>query len=116
MEELRAKWDALEDEQQAFVESLSVSDLARPVTYTSALFGNKSFELPLGVLMQHVANHATHHRSEIATMITMGQGIAARNRPRGLRPPHARPDPGSEPRLALTPEKPPGPRPAALTR
>ena len=74
MEGLRTKWDALEDEQRAFVESLSAADLARPVAYTSALFGNKSFELPLGALMQHVANHATHHRSEIATMITMLRG------------------------------------------
>ena len=46
-------------------------DLERPVNYTSGLFGNRPFQLRLGVLMQHVANHATHHRSEIATMITM---------------------------------------------
>ena len=74
MEELRTKWDALEVEQRAFVESLIPADLSRPVAYTSALFDNKRFELPLGPLMQHVANHATHHRSEVATMITMIKG------------------------------------------
>jgi uncharacterized damage-inducible protein DinB len=26
------------------------------------------------VLLQHVANHATHHRSEIATMLTIASG------------------------------------------
>jgi uncharacterized damage-inducible protein DinB len=27
--------------------------------------------LPLWVLLQHVANHSTHHRSEVATMLIM---------------------------------------------
>jgi uncharacterized damage-inducible protein DinB len=34
----------------------------------------KAFSAPLGSLLQHVANHATHHRSEIATMVTMLSG------------------------------------------
>jgi uncharacterized damage-inducible protein DinB len=29
---------------------------------------------PLGPLLQHVVNHATHHRSEAATMITLISG------------------------------------------
>jgi len=29
------------------------------------------FTVALGPLLQHVVNHATHHRSEIATMITL---------------------------------------------
>ena len=74
MAELRTRWDALEAEQRAFLASLTPGDLERPVNYTSALFGGKAFRLPLGALMQHVANHATHHRSEIATMITMISG------------------------------------------
>jgi uncharacterized damage-inducible protein DinB len=28
----------------------------------------------LGPLLQHVVNHATHHRSEVATMLTMASG------------------------------------------
>ena len=35
---------------------------------------------PLGALLQHVVNHATHHRSEAATMITLHQRLAARHR------------------------------------
>jgi uncharacterized damage-inducible protein DinB len=33
-----------------------------------------AYHAPLGQLLVHVANHATHHRSEIATMVTMLSG------------------------------------------
>jgi uncharacterized damage-inducible protein DinB len=72
LRDLRSKWDLLEKEQQAFVEGLSDRDFARPVTYTN----NQGVEsrVMLGPLLQHVVNHATHHRSEVATMITMVSG------------------------------------------
>jgi uncharacterized damage-inducible protein DinB len=69
---LRQRWDALEAEQKAFVESLTAADLARIVPYTDV--EGKPFRDPLWSLLQHVANHATHHRSEIATMLTMLSG------------------------------------------
>ena len=70
--ELRAKWDLLEAEQRAFVDGLSERDLSRFVTYTN----NQGVEsrVALGPLLQHVVNHATHHRSEVATMLTMASG------------------------------------------
>jgi uncharacterized damage-inducible protein DinB len=67
--QLRAAWDALEVEQRAFVEGLGEADLARPVTYKNT--AGEEFRVALGPLLQHVVNHATHHRSEIATMITL---------------------------------------------
>ncbi len=69
---LREKWDAVEREQHAFVESLAPADLGRIVDYRN--LEGKPFRLPLGPLLQHVANHATHHRSEVATMLTMISG------------------------------------------
>ena len=54
--EVRRTWDALEAEQKAFIDSQSEG---------------QAFRMTLGVLLQHVANHATHHRSEIATMLTI---------------------------------------------
>src|SRR6266699_823161 len=45
--DLRKRWDGLEDEQRRFVDALTPSELQRVVV------------------------HATHHRSELATMITM---------------------------------------------
>ena len=67
--DLRGRWDAFEQEQQAFIEGLSEEDLARVVAYRDTR-GNP-YSLPLWPLLQHVANHATHHRSEGATMVTL---------------------------------------------
>lgn len=71
---LRSKWDELEKTQRAFLERLTPPELPRPITYTSSLVPDRTLTLPLAALLQHVANHATHHRSEVATMITMISG------------------------------------------
>ena len=70
--DLRTRWDALESEQRAFVDGLSATDLDRTVAYANA--DGKRFQTTLAPLLQHVVNHGTHHRSEIATMITMISG------------------------------------------
>jgi uncharacterized damage-inducible protein DinB len=72
MATVRERWDPLEAEQKAFVDALTDRDLARVVDYRNT--AGKAFGAPLGPLLQHVANHATHHRSEIATMVTMLSG------------------------------------------
>jgi len=73
MAAVRATWDGLEAEQKAFIEALKDdADLARIVEYKTT--HGKAFRVPLGPLLQHVGNHATHHRSEIATMVTMLSG------------------------------------------
>jgi uncharacterized damage-inducible protein DinB len=72
MADLRSHWDRMEAEQRAFVEGLDDAALTRPVTYRNATGGESS--APLGPLLQHVVNHATHHRSELATMITLISG------------------------------------------
>ena len=70
--ELRPPWDALEREQRAFIDRLTPADLGRDVHYKNT--EGTTFRTPLGVLVRHVANHATHHRSELATMLTMVSG------------------------------------------
>ena len=70
--DLRARWDALEALQRAFVDELGEADLARPVVYKNT--SGQEFRVALGPLLQHVVNHATHHRSEAATMITLISG------------------------------------------
>jgi len=72
MADLRARWDALESEQRAFVDALDEAGLARVVNYKNT--EGTPFNLALGALLQHVVNHATHHRSEAATMITLISG------------------------------------------
>jgi uncharacterized damage-inducible protein DinB len=72
MADLRRQWDLLETEQQAFVNGLGESDLARVVSYKNT--EGAQFNVALGPLLQHVVNHATHHRSEAAAMITLISG------------------------------------------
>jgi uncharacterized damage-inducible protein DinB len=72
MAQLRTRWDALETDQRAFVDAVSEADLARVVAYQNTQ--GKEFRMALGPLLQHVVNHATHHRSEAATMITLISG------------------------------------------
>jgi len=69
---LRAPWDDLEREQRGFLEGLAPGDLDRVIEYRNA--EGRALKAPLWPLLQHVANHATHHRSEIATMMTMISG------------------------------------------
>jgi uncharacterized damage-inducible protein DinB len=38
------------------------------------LLSGKAYRQPLGLLLHHVPDHGTHHRSEIATMLTMVSG------------------------------------------
>lgn len=69
LKSLRARWDQVEAELAAFVGGLSEADIARVIHYKTT--EGQSRSLPLWPLMQHVANHSTHHRSELATMLTM---------------------------------------------
>ena len=70
--DLRTGWNALEAEQRAFVSSLGTADLKRTLDYKAT--DGKPFAQPLWQLLQHVVNHATHHRSEVAAMVTMTKG------------------------------------------
>lgn len=69
---LRERWDALETEQRGFLDALTPAGLGRTVEYRNT--EGKPFQAPLWGLLQHVPNHATHHRSEVATMITLISG------------------------------------------
>jgi len=73
--DLRKSWDALEAEQKAFITALGTVDLKRTLDYKAT--DGKPYRQPLWHLLQHVVNHATHHRSEVATMVTMTKGSPA---------------------------------------
>ena len=73
--DLRKSWDALEAEQKAFITPLGTADLRKTLDYKAA--DGRPVSLPLWQMLQHVVNHATHHRSEIATMVTMIKGSPA---------------------------------------
>src|SRR5215813_6488789 len=69
---LGERWVSLEREQATYLESLHESDLTRIIHYR--LFSGKDYAQPLALLLHHVTDHGTHHRSEIATMLTMTSG------------------------------------------
>jgi uncharacterized damage-inducible protein DinB len=70
--ELRERWDELESEQRRYVGALMPGDLGRVIDGKNTR--GQAFRRPLGMMLLHVPNHATHHRSEIATMLTMASG------------------------------------------
>ena len=69
---LRERWVTLEREQKTFLDGLVDADFDRLISFR--LLSGKSYRLPLGLLLHHVTDHGTHHRSEIATMLTMVSG------------------------------------------
>ena len=69
---LGERWVALEREQKTFLDGLRETDVDRVINYR--LLSGKAYRQPLGLLLHHVPDHGTHHRSEIATMLTMVSG------------------------------------------
>lgn len=65
---VRAAWERLERQTQAFVAALSDDDVAR--VYAQTLPNGQEWRMPLWRMMLHVANHGTQHRSEVAAMLT----------------------------------------------
>src|SRR5687767_4930336 len=70
--ELGERWVNLEREQKTFLDALQEDDLDLLIDYR--LLSGKAYRQPLGLLLHHVTDHGTHHRSEIATMLTMTSG------------------------------------------
>ena len=65
---VRARWNEIERETQAFVAELSEADLGRVIEYTNPK--GERWAYPLWQQMIHQVNHATQHRSEAAVMLT----------------------------------------------
>ena len=70
--ELGERSVSLEQEQKTFLDGLREADLDRMIDFR--LLSGKAYRQPLGLLLHHVTDHGTHHRSEIATMLTMVSG------------------------------------------
>ena len=64
---VRARWDALWDEQQAYLAGVDEASLARDVAYRT--FDGTPHQQPLHELIRHVVNHATYHRGQLAAML-----------------------------------------------
>ena len=68
-EDVHAAWIKMEREMRSFIEECDDERLSSNITYTNT--SGKTYTLPLGALMCHVVDHATHHRGELVAMLTM---------------------------------------------
>ncbi|MGH9580827.1 MAG: DinB family protein [Terriglobales bacterium] len=65
--ELEARWRAVEREQEQYIAQLSDQDLRELVSYEN-LQGQR-WEYTRGKMMQHVVNHSSYHRGQVATLL-----------------------------------------------
>jgi uncharacterized damage-inducible protein DinB len=64
---LESAWHVLEHEQRAFIDALSDDRLAIEVGYTNR--EGSAWQYPLGLMMQHVVNHSSYHRGQVAAAL-----------------------------------------------
>jgi uncharacterized damage-inducible protein DinB len=68
LDEIRTRWAAHQQDVDAFLTALTAERLGAPLAYTNT--SGKPFAYPLWQQMLHVVNHGTHHRAELADMVT----------------------------------------------
>lgn len=64
---LQSRWTELETDLHAFIFSLTSTDLERLIKYKNTQ--GVPFEGPLWPMLQHVVNHSSYHRGQIATLL-----------------------------------------------
>lgn len=70
---IRARFEALWADQEAFLAGLGEADLSGPVSYRT--MAGHAFTQPLSELLRHVVNHATYHRGQLTTLLRqLGHG------------------------------------------
>jgi uncharacterized damage-inducible protein DinB len=67
VESLRARWAEQERNLDAYIDTLTASELQRVIKYKNTQ--GVPFEGPLWPMLQHVVNHSTYHRGQIATLL-----------------------------------------------
>lgn len=73
---VRARWSKVEQEQGDFINQLTDESLSRRIAYLNTK--GQRWEYALGQMLQHVVNHSTYHRGQIATMLRqLGQTPAS---------------------------------------
>lgn len=67
--DVRRAWSAVEAELRAFLADCDETRLQADFTYTNTR--GRTVTVPFGPLLLHVVNHGTHHRGELAAMLTV---------------------------------------------
>jgi uncharacterized damage-inducible protein DinB len=66
-ETLKRRWTEVESDLLGYIASLAPADLNRIVEFTT--LAGTHFSRQLGHCLQHLANHSTYHRGQVATML-----------------------------------------------
>jgi uncharacterized damage-inducible protein DinB len=64
---LRARWAEVEREQLTLINGLTGESLESVMTYVNTK--GEEWKYPLWQMLQHVVNHSTYHRGQVATML-----------------------------------------------
>ena len=64
---LVSTWGKVEADMREFLSGLKDADLAREIEFT--LGGPEKRSMPMGQLLRHGANHAVHHRGQVALLL-----------------------------------------------
>jgi uncharacterized damage-inducible protein DinB len=67
VQSLRERWNPIAEQQEMFLAGLTAEMLAQPLRYRQ--LSGAEFEQPLWQVLQHVANHSTYHRGQVATLL-----------------------------------------------
>ena len=67
VESVRTRLNEVESECDGFIHGLTDEALTQAVTYTNTKGENWTYSL--GQMMQHVVNHSSYHRGQVATML-----------------------------------------------
>jgi uncharacterized damage-inducible protein DinB len=69
LDQLKAEWDHVHNDLRAFIAGLDETRLDGTVTYKTTK--GEAYTQPLLLLILHVFNHSTEHRSQVAAMCAM---------------------------------------------
>ena len=69
IESIRTRWSTIASNQLAFIRDQDEQSLMLHVSYRNT--AGKAFTLKVWQILVHVANHATHHRGELAAMFAV---------------------------------------------
>ena len=67
VEAIRTRWLDVEREQREFLDALDPARLAEVISYVN--LKGETFAYPLRRMLQHVVNHSSYHRGQIATLL-----------------------------------------------
>lgn len=67
VEQIKNRWEEVEQERKEFVANLTEESLKEALSYTN--IKGQPFSYPLWQALQHLVNHSTYHRGQVATLL-----------------------------------------------